>query len=96
MSIETADIKKMAWLARIAIAEEDIPDYLHDISNMIDLIAEMNSANTEDIEPLEHPINTTTLLRPDKITETDQRDLLQKIAPTVDRGYYLVPKVIKS
>ena len=96
MTIEASNIKKIAWLARIAIAEEDIPDYLHDISNMIDLIAQMNSANTEQIEPLEHPIINTTLLRPDQVTETDQRDVLQKIAPSVEGGYYLVPKIINA
>lgn len=96
MTLKVSDIKKIAWLARIAITEKDIPDYCHDISNMIDLITEMDSINTDHIEPLEHPIINTTLLRPDKVTEKDQRDGLRKIAPTVDCGYYLVPKVIKS
>jgi aspartyl-tRNA(Asn)/glutamyl-tRNA(Gln) amidotransferase subunit C len=55
----------------------------------------MNSVNTDNIEPLSHPLEITARLREDKVTEIDQRAHFQEIAPAVDNGHYLVPKVIE-
>lgn len=95
MSLDKSDIDKIAWLARFSISEEDIPNYLHDVSNILKLVEKMNSVNTDNIEPLAHPLEITARLRDDKVTETDQREHFQKIAPVVDNGHYLVPKVIE-
>jgi aspartyl-tRNA(Asn)/glutamyl-tRNA(Gln) amidotransferase subunit C len=95
MSLEKSDIDKIAWLARISISPEDTPNYLHDVSNILELVEKMNSVDTDNIEPLAHPLEITARLRDDKVTETDQRTHFQKIAPAVDNGYYLVPKVIE-
>jgi len=95
MSLEKSDIDKIAWLARISISEEDIPNYIHDVSNILQLVEKMNSVDTDNIEPLAHPLEITARLRDDKITETDQREHFQEIAPAVDNGHYLVPKVIE-
>jgi len=96
MSLNKSDIDKIAWLARLSISEEDTPNYLHDVSNILDLVETMNTVDTENIEPLAHPLEITARLREDKVTETDQREHFQKIAPAVDNGHYLVPKVIES
>jgi aspartyl-tRNA(Asn)/glutamyl-tRNA(Gln) amidotransferase subunit C len=95
MSLDKSDIDKIAWLARLSISEADIPNYIHDVSNILDLVEKMNSINTDNIEPLSHPLEITARLREDKITETDQRAHFQEIAPAVDNGHYLVPKVIE-
>ena len=95
MSLEKSDIDKIAWLARISISEEDTPNYLHDVSNILQLVEKMNSVNTDNIEPLAHPLEITARLRADKVTETDQRAHFQEIAPAVGNGHYLVPKVIE-
>ena len=95
MSLEKSDIDKIAWLARISISEEDTPNYLHDVSNILELVEKMNNVDTDNIEPLAHPLEITARLRDDKVTETDQRKHFQKIAPAVDNGHYLVPKVIE-
>jgi aspartyl-tRNA(Asn)/glutamyl-tRNA(Gln) amidotransferase subunit C len=95
MTLDKSDIDKIAWLARFSISQEDIPNYLHDVSNILKLVEKMNSVNTDDIEPLAHPLEITARLRDDKVTETDQREHFQKIAPAVDDGHYLVPKVIE-
>ena len=95
MTLDKSDIDKIAWLARFSISQEDIPNYLHDVSNILKLVEKMNSVNTDDIEPLAHPLEITARLRDDKVTETDQREHFQKIAPAVDNGHYLVPKVIE-
>ena len=95
MSLDKFDIDKIAWLARLSISEGDIPNYIHDVSNILDLVEKMNSINTDNIEPLSHPLEITARLREDKVTETDQRAHFQEIAPDVDSGHYLVPKVIE-
>jgi aspartyl-tRNA(Asn)/glutamyl-tRNA(Gln) amidotransferase subunit C len=94
MSLDKSDIDKIARLARLSISEADTPNYINDVSNILDLIEKMNSINTDNIEPLAHPLEITARLREDKVTETDQRAHFQKIAPAVDNGHYLVPKVI--
>ena len=95
MSLEKSDIDKIAWLARISISEEDTLNYLYDVSNILKLVEKMISVDTDNIEPLAHPLEITARLRDDKITETDQRAHFQEIAPAVDNGHYLVPKVIE-
>ena len=95
MSLDKSDIEKIAWLARLSISEADIPNYIHDVSNILDLVEKMNSVNTDNIEPMSHPLEITARLREDKVTEVDQRAHFQEIAPAVDNGHYLVPKVIE-
>ncbi len=57
MTLDKSDIDKIAWLARFSISQEDIPNYLHDVSNILKLVEKMNSVNTDDIEPLAHPLD---------------------------------------
>ncbi len=95
MSLDKSDIDKIAWLARLSISEADIPNYIHDVSNILDLVEKMNSVNTDNIEPMSHSLEITARLREDKVTEIDQRAHFQEIAPAVDNGHYLVPKVIE-
>ncbi len=95
MSLDKSDIEKIARLARLSISATDMPDYIRDVSNIVDLVKKMNNIDTDSIEPLAHPLEMTARLREDKVTETDQRTHFQKIASAVDNGHYLVPKVIE-
>jgi len=95
MSLNKSDIDKIAWLARLSISEADIPNYIHDVSNILALVEKMNATDTDNIEPLSHPLELTARLREDKVTESDQRAHFQENAPAVDNGHYLVPKVIE-
>lgn len=95
MSLEKAEIVKIARLAQLALDEDDIPGYAHDLSNILGLVEQMNTIKTNDIEPLAHPMEIKARLRPDEVTETDQREKFQNIAPDVDNGHYLVPRVIE-
>ena len=95
MSLTKTDIEKIAWLARLAIAGEDIPHYASDLSNILELVEQMNAVDTRGILPLAHPLEITTRLREDRVTEQDQREHFQSIAPEVEDGHYLVPKVIE-
>ena len=95
MSISQAEIVKVAHLARLAIPEERLDAYTHTIGDILDLVAQMNAVNTDDVEPLSNPLDAVQLLREDKITESNQRETYQSVAPLVEDGLYLVPKVIE-
>ena len=95
MSLEKSDVEKIAHLARLAIDEKDVPEYAKNLSNILDLVEQMGSVNTDDVTPMAHPLDATQRLRADEVTETNQRDHFQKVAPNVEDGLYLVPKVIE-
>ena len=95
MSLEKADVEKIAHLARLAIDEKDVPEYAKNLSSILDLVEQMNSVDTDDVSPMAHPLDATQRLRIDEVTETNQRDKFQQIAPNVEDGLYLVPKVIE-
>ena len=95
MSLDKTGISKIAWLARLAIAEEDIADYSRELSGILAMVEQMNSVDTAGCTPLAHPLEIKARLRQDEITEINQRDKFQSIAPSVDQGLYLVPKVIE-
>ena len=95
MSLERDDVKKIAHLARLAIDEADIPGYATNLSNILNLVEQMNAVNTDDVSPMAHPLDAVQRLRPDEVSETDQRAHFQEHAPKVEDGLYLVPKVIE-
>jgi aspartyl-tRNA(Asn)/glutamyl-tRNA(Gln) amidotransferase subunit C len=95
VSLEKQDVEKIAHLARLAIDENDIPGYSHELSSILELVEQMNSVNTDNVDPMAHPQDVSQRLREDKETEKNQRDEFQAIAPLVERGLFLVPKVIE-
>jgi len=94
MSLTTDDVNKIAYLARLGINPQDTKSYTDDLSNMLDLVAQMSDIDTDAIAPMAHPFDQVQRLRPDTITENNQRDGFQAIAPQVEDGLYLVPKVL--
>ena len=95
MSLTRKDVEKIAHLARLAVSEDDIPKYATNLSNILGLVAQMNAIDTAKIEPMAHPFDTSQRLRPDVVTEPNERVHFQQIAPQVEAGLYLVPKVIE-
>ena len=95
MSLQRSDIEKIAHLARLAITEEDIPRYMRELSNILQMVEQMNGVATHTVVPMAHPMEASQRLRPDEISEDDQREQFQAIAPQVEAGLYLVPKVIE-
>lgn len=95
MSLSRRDVEKIAHLARLQIAEEQIPGFATQLSNILAFVEQMNSARTDGVEPMAHPFDTATRMREDVVTETNERELMQSIAPAVEAGLYLVPKVIE-
>jgi aspartyl-tRNA(Asn)/glutamyl-tRNA(Gln) amidotransferase subunit C len=95
MSLDADAVKKIAYLARLKIDEADVPGYVANLSNIINLVEQMSSVNTDGVLPMSHPLDAVQRLREDVVTETNQRELFQAIAPLTEDGLYLVPQVIE-
>jgi len=95
MSLTTENVNRIAWLARVAIDPDKLSAYAHDLSGILDFVAQMDGIDTAEVKPMAHPLDQVQRLRPDSPTEPDQRELFQTLAPRVEAGLYLVPKVIE-
>ncbi|TMH28367.1 MAG: Asp-tRNA(Asn)/Glu-tRNA(Gln) amidotransferase subunit GatC [Betaproteobacteria bacterium] len=95
MSLTPDDVRRLARLARIAIEPADEAAVLERLNRVLGLIEEMRAVDTRGIEPMAHAVDTAQRLRPDEAREIDQRALYQSVAPAVEEGLYLVPKVIE-
>ena len=94
MTITRTDIEKLAELSRISVTEENIAETTRSLGEVLDLVDQLQAADTSGVEPMAHPLDATQRLRADNITETDNREQFQAIAPATENGLYLVPKVI--
>ncbi len=95
MSLSLDEVKRVAALARMEVSEAESQQILDQLSGVFDLIAKMQSVDTEGVEPMAHAQDLVARLRPDVVTEPDQHELYQSVAPAVDADLYLVPKVIE-
>ncbi len=95
MSLHHDEVLKIAHLARLEVSASDIPRYAEELGNILALVEQMNRVDTDPVTPLAHPLEQTQRLRADEVTEHDQRDAFQRIAPSVRDGLYLVPRVIE-
>ncbi|HYG12536.1 MAG TPA: Asp-tRNA(Asn)/Glu-tRNA(Gln) amidotransferase subunit GatC [Methylophilaceae bacterium] len=104
MSLNSSDVKRIAHLARIEVTDTEAETLLQKLSDILGLIEQMQAVDTTGITPMSHSQDVTQRLRPDAVTETDQRALFQSIAPqlgndstepAVADGLYLVPQVIE-
>lgn len=96
MSLSKDDVKKIAHLARLNMSENDLELYSAQLSNILNFVEQMNSAKTDNIQPIAHPLDLAQRLRPDVVTAENQRSETQAIAPQVEAGLYLVPQVIDA
>ena len=95
MTIQQDEIEKIAELARIRIAPDEVAEVTSRIANILTLVDQLQAIDTAGIEPMANPLDAVQRLRVDAITEANQRDAFQAIAPAVESGLYLVPKVIE-
>jgi aspartyl-tRNA(Asn)/glutamyl-tRNA(Gln) amidotransferase subunit C len=95
MSLSLDDVTRIANLARIELSDEEVRTTLTQLSSIFSLIEQMQAVDASAITPMSHAQDVTQRLRDDTVTETDQRRLFQAIAPQVEAGLYLVPKVIE-
>jgi aspartyl-tRNA(Asn)/glutamyl-tRNA(Gln) amidotransferase subunit C len=95
MALTRDDVKRAARLARIAIDEKEADEVLAQLANIFGMIEEMQAVDVSGVEPMAHAQDVTLRLREDVVTEADQHELFQSIAPRVENGLYLVPRVIE-
>jgi aspartyl-tRNA(Asn)/glutamyl-tRNA(Gln) amidotransferase subunit C len=99
MSLTSLDIARIATLARLRLAPDESERMLGQINGFFDLVETMRAVDTTGVEPLAHPVaaieDITLRLREDVVSEPNNRDANQKSAPAVERGLFLVPKVIE-
>ena len=95
MALTLDDVNRIAQLARIEVAPDEAGEVLSRMTGIFRLIEEMQAVDTTGVEPMSHAQDVTLRLRDDRVTEHDQHQLFQLIAPQVEDGLYLVPKVIE-
>jgi len=94
MPLTPADVKKIAHLARLNMSDEDLALYTPELAHILELVDQMNQADTSSVALTDS--SSSQHLRTDDITEPNQREKFQAIAPLVENGLYLVPKVIEE
>jgi aspartyl-tRNA(Asn)/glutamyl-tRNA(Gln) amidotransferase subunit C len=95
MSLTLDDVKRIAHLARIEVSESEAQAYLAQLSSIFGLVEEMQAVDTSGIEPMAHAQDVVLRLREDVVSEANRREAYQAVAPQVEAGLYLVPKVIE-
>ena len=96
MALTREQIDNIAHLARLELNEAEVPVYQQSLSAILEFVGQLNRAQTKEVAPMAHPLpGQAQRMRPDEVTETDQRERYQANAPQVQAGLYLVPKVIE-
>ncbi len=94
MEMDKKTVSKIADLAKIQIDDNQIENIVVNLEKILDLVDEMNSVNTDSVQPMSHPLNLKQELRVDEVTEENLRDTFQENSDTAENGYYKVPKII--
>ena len=95
MALTTDQVARIAHLARLQLPTDENLRVTDSLNNILGLIDQLQAANTQSIEPMAHPLDATQPLRADRVSEQNQRDAFQRIAPAVQDGCYLVPRVVE-
>jgi aspartyl-tRNA(Asn)/glutamyl-tRNA(Gln) amidotransferase subunit C len=95
MALSIDDVHRIAHLARIAIDDAEATRTLRELDGVFRLIEEMQAVDTTGVDPMSHAQDLVLRLRDDKVTERDERSRLQAVAPAVESGLYLVPRVVE-
>lgn len=95
MSLTDAQVRHVAHLARLQIDDQRLPALRSELDGILAMVDALGQADTQAVSPMAHPLNMAQRLRADAVTESDQRDRFQSIAPAAEEGLYRVPKVIE-
>ena len=95
MSLDKDQVQQIATLARLKLSDEEYAESVEKLSKIVDFVDQLSQADTSDVVPMAHPLDVAQRLRPDAVTETNDREHYQENAPSVTDGLYLVPKVIE-
>lgn len=95
MPLTIPEVKRIARLARIAVADDEAEHAAGQLSGIFALIEEMQKVDTQGVAPMAHALDVSLRMRPDAVTEADLHMAFQAVAPQVEADLYLVPKVIE-
>jgi len=95
MSLTLEQVRRVAHLARIEVSDAEAESTLGHLNGIFTLIEEMQAVDTKGVEPMAHAQDLAQRLRADRVTEENQREAFQAVAPETEAGLYLVPKVIE-
>ncbi|MGB2064416.1 Glutamyl-tRNA(Gln) amidotransferase subunit C [Marinomonas gallaica] len=95
MSLEKQDVLKIAHLARLSLDDNDAEQYQNSLTSILDLVEQMQSVDTDGVEPLSNPLEAKQRLRDDVVTEGNRREAFLANAPQTEAGLFLVPQVIE-
>jgi aspartyl-tRNA(Asn)/glutamyl-tRNA(Gln) amidotransferase subunit C len=94
MTISKAEIEKIATLSRLKVSDDEAVELSARLGDILAMVDTLQAVDTSGIEPMANPLDATQRLRADVVSETNQRERFQAIAPASENGLYLVPKVI--
>lgn len=95
MSLDKDQVQHIAMLARLKLTDEEYAISVEKLSKIVDFVDQLSAADTTDVVPMAHPLDAAQRLRPDVVTESNERDRYQENAASVSGGLYLVPKVLE-
>ena len=95
VALTPKDIQDIAHLARLGVQQDALEPLAKDLSTVLALVEQLQAIDTSDVQPMEHPASASLLLRDDEVMEINRRDTLQAPAPSIEDGYFLVPRVIE-
>tara|TARA_R110001583_G_scaffold120952_1_gene272240 strand:+ start:135 stop:422 length:288 start_codon:yes stop_codon:yes gene_type:complete len=95
MSLDQNEISKLARLARISVADSETAELSQRIGDILNMVDVMQAVDTQNVVAIANPHDAVQRLRTDEVTEVDQREHFQTIAPKTEDGLYLVPQVIE-
>ena len=95
MSLDNKEVCQIAYLSRLQVEEDSLESITADLNNILNLVEQLSQLDTDSVEPMAHPIKMTQRLREDEVTEKDQSESFQSIAPKIGKSHYLVPTVIE-
>ncbi len=96
MSVTRKDVEYIAELARLKFKDEELENFTHQLNEILNYVEKLNELNTENVQPLSHPVENTNVFREDKLAESISTDEALKNAPSSTEEFFKVPKVINQ
>jgi len=95
MSLDNKQVKEIAYLARLSFDDSQLKQSTEELNNILNLMEELGEIETDEIEPMAHPLHMSQRLREDEVSEGDLSKEFQEIAPKTGKSHFLVPTVIE-